>query len=206
MSSLVKDHELSVSLGTVASPLSSPFLGFLNSLFAFLADCGGCSGLGVCGPRRKTLPHPGSGPRRTCCCCRDEGTAHSWRLNRRQDLCSVWAFWAEHILHDIPTSCPGDQTGGVGTWSSARGAGRDPVWWQSGGFSFSRAAKTQKTLSKVKDPCARPWNCQNWEFPAQFQWLYITPGRQGRSRVLSWVTCSHISWNAQFLSVLFPCY
>ncbi|XP_063260394.1 DEP domain-containing mTOR-interacting protein-like isoform X1 [Prinia subflava] len=34
---------------------------------------GGCSGLGVCGSRRKTLPHPGSGPRRTCCCCRDEG-------------------------------------------------------------------------------------------------------------------------------------
>nr|XP_030144583.3 DEP domain-containing mTOR-interacting protein isoform X3 [Taeniopygia guttata] len=37
------------------------------------SDCGGCSGLGVCGSRRKTLPHPGSGPRRTCCCCRDEG-------------------------------------------------------------------------------------------------------------------------------------
>ncbi|XP_030318937.1 DEP domain-containing mTOR-interacting protein isoform X2 [Calypte anna] len=37
------------------------------------SDCGGCCGLGVCGPRRKTLPHPGSGSWRTCCCCRDEG-------------------------------------------------------------------------------------------------------------------------------------
>ncbi|XP_064247654.1 DEP domain-containing mTOR-interacting protein-like isoform X3 [Passer domesticus] len=74
------------------------------------SDCGGCSGLGVCGSRGKTLPHPGSGSRRTCCCCRDEGVPVC--VLSEWDVCSAPGLSDHQQPHHDRTTDSGDGSHG----------------------------------------------------------------------------------------------